>query len=214
MGDYYAWAASGLVAGLESSSEPDFGGSAVPRGEGAGNVRIASRMVERQRFMLRQRDGAQVEVVLINSGVALRNGHAVTVVWAARKGAVHGFPVRLDNHTTGAEAKLPHNIRHIRPKVSLLKTARFGLFATLPAAFALLTWVLIPGSLDGVDTRMVVLGAAVAMGLLFVVGLVIAKVVLDYLQADDDQKIWQAADEVIGQVRAAARQQQQRRPRA
>jgi hypothetical protein len=214
MGDYYAWAATGLVAGLDSWSEPDFGGESVPTGDGAGSVRIASRMVDRQRFLLRQRDGADIEVSLLDSGLVLRNGHAVTVVWAARKGAAHGYCVHLDNHTTGAETRLPHNIKLIRPKVTMMRTAKFGLIATLPAAVAMLTWLLIPGSLDGVDANMFFLASTVALVVLFAVGLVIAKVVLDYLQADDDQKIWQAADEVVAQVRAALRQPPRPRPRA
>lgn len=214
MGDYYAWAASGLVVGLEAWSEPDFGGDAVPTGDGAGSVRIASRMVERQRFLLRQRDGTDVEINLVDSGILLRNGHAVTAVWAARKGAQHGFCVHLDNHTTGAAARLAHNIKLIRPKVTLVRTAKFGLLATLPAALVMLLWLLIPGSLDTIDINVFFLSATIAVVVLFVIGLVIAKVVLDYLQADDDQKIWQATDEVVATVRAALRQPQQRpRPR-
>lgn len=214
MGEYYAWAATGLVAGLESWSEPDFGSEAVPTGEGSGAVRIASRMVERQRLLLRQRDGRDIEVSLLDSGLMLRNGHAVTAVWAALKGAPHGYCVHLDNHTTGAEARLPHNIKLIRPQVSLRRTAKFGLLATLPAALAMLLWLLIPGSAEKINNSSVILGATIAMVILFAVGIVIAKVVLDYLQADDDQKIWQAVDEVVGQVRTALRQPARPRPRA
>ena len=49
MAEYHAWAVTGLVAGLDSWSEPDFGGDSSEPNEGAGSVRIASRLVERQR---------------------------------------------------------------------------------------------------------------------------------------------------------------------
>ena len=148
MSEYCAWAATGLVTGLESWSEPDFGPEAVSDAVDAGAVRIASRMVERQKFYLRQYDGRDIEVDLTECGLLLRNGHAATAVWAARKGAEHGFCLHLENHTTGAEMRLRHNIDHIRTKVSLARTAKYGLIATTPAAIAMLAWLLIPGTLD------------------------------------------------------------------
>lgn len=214
MGDYCAWAATGLVAGFESWSEPDFGPEEGADSADAGGVRIASHMVMRQKFYLRQRDGRDVEVTLNDCGLMLRDGHAATAVWAARKGANHGFCVHLENHTTGAEMRLPHNIDNIRTKVSLAKTAKYGLIATTPAAIAMLAWLLIPGTLDQIDINWFFLGATAAIVMLFVIGLIVAKLVLDYFQADDDQKVWQAVDDILAQVRAAVRQPARPRTRA
>jgi hypothetical protein len=206
MGEYYAWAVTGLVAGLDSWSEPDFGGDPTDPNDEPGAVRIASRLVERQRFFLQQQNGQEVEVNLADSGVALRNGHVVTAVWAARRGMGHGFCVMIENHTTGAGAKLKDKLRRIRPKITLARTARFGLIATVPAAAALLLWLLIPGTLGRLETHTFLLIAIGAVAALFVIGLVIAKVALDFLQADDDQKIWHCAEEVAAEVRAYLRQ--------
>jgi hypothetical protein len=214
MGEYYAWAVTGLVAGFESWAEPDFGPDAGSDAVDAGAVRIASRMVERQRFYLRQRDGRDIEVNLTDCSLLLRDGHAATAVWVARKGADHGFCLHLENHTTGAEMRLPHNMDHIRAKVGLAKTARYGLIATTPAAIAMLTWLLIPGTIDQTDMNWFLLGAAVAILVLFVIGLIVAKLVLDYFQADDDQKVWQAVDDTLAQVHAALRQPARPRTRA
>jgi hypothetical protein len=46
------------------------------------------------------------------------------------------------------------------------------------------------------------LGATNAKVVLFVIGLEVAKLELDYLQADDDQKIWQTAEQVSAEIRA------------
>ena len=214
MGEYTAWAATGLVAGLESWAEPDFGPDAGSDAVDAGAVRIASRMVERQKFYLRQHDGRDIEVNLTDCSLLLRNGHAATAVWAARKGADHGFCLHLENHTTGAEMRLPHNIDHIRTKVGLARTAKYGLIATIPAAIAMLAWLLIPGTLDQIDINWFFLGATTAIVVLFVIGLIVAKLVLDYFQADDDQKVWQAVDDILDQVHTALRQPARPRTRA
>jgi hypothetical protein len=170
-------------------------------------------MVERQTFGIRQRDGRELEVTLADSGLLLRNGHIVTAVWVARKGLRHGFCALIDNHTTGAQTRLPQNIKLIRPKISLARTAKFGLLATIPAAVALLLWLLIPGSLQTVDMNVFFLGATIALVVLFVIGLVVAKLVLDYLQADDDQKIWQSAEQVSAEIRAEISQRLRSHPR-
>ena len=58
------------------------------------------------------------------------------------------------------------------------------------------------------------LGAATAIVVLFLVGLIVAKLVLDYFQADDDQKVWQAVDDILDQVHTALRQPVRPRTRA
>ena len=220
MGEYQAWAATGTVAGLESWSEADFGpevdSNVIDVFEAAdpGAVRIASRMVDRQKFYLRQRDGRDIEVNLVDCSLLLRDGHVATAVWAARQGAEHGFCLYLENHTTGAEMRLPHNIEHIRSKAGLARTAKYGLMATTPAAVAMLLWLLIPGTLDQIDLNWFLLGATAAFVVLFFIGLIVAKLVLDYFQADDDQKVWQAVENILAQIRAGPRPVARSRTRA
>jgi hypothetical protein len=213
MGEYYAWAATGIVAEYEAWSEADFGSDGEGFAEENGAVRIASELVQRQKFYLRQPGDRDVEVNLVGSTLPLRDGHAVTAVWAAHRGAAHGYCVHLENHTTGAEIRLPHNIKNIRVKVSAARAAKFGSLATIPAALALLLWLLIPGALDDVDMNLFFLGVTAAFVVLFVLGGVMAKVVLDYLQADDDRKIWVAVEDVLAEIRAGIRQRQKSRTR-
>ena len=52
------------------------------------------------------------------------------------------------------------------------------------------------------------------MLVLFAIGLIVAKLVLDYFQADDDQKVWQAVDDIIAQVHALRREPLRPRTRA
>jgi hypothetical protein len=137
----------------------------------------------------------------------------LTAIWVARKGMKHGFCVLIDNHTTGAQVRLSHNVKLIRPKVSLARTAKYGAFATLPAVLAMAMWLLVPGSLRSIDVNTFFIVATVGVIVLFVIGLVVAKLVLDYLQADDHQKIWQEADEASSEIRTSLRQQPPQRPR-
>jgi len=213
MADYYAWTVTGVVTGLKSWSEPDFGDTPDTAEEGGSAIHIASKMVERQDFFIRQRDGREIEVSLADSGLALRNGHVLSAIWVARKGMKHGFCVLIDNHTTGAQIRLPHNVRLIRPRVGLARTAKFGAFATIPALLAMLMWLLVPGSVQSIDLNTFFLVAAVAIIVLFVIGLIVAKLVLDYLQADDHQKIWEVAEQASHEIRSSLRQAPPRQPR-
>jgi hypothetical protein len=43
--------------------------------------------------------------------------------------------------------------------------------------------------------------------------LVVSKLVLDYLQADDDQKIWEAAEQISAETRAEISQRLRSHPR-
>ena len=74
----------------------------------------------------------------------------------------------------------------------------------------MMLWLLIPGTLDQIDFNTFALGAAAALVVLFVIGLIVAKLVLDYFQADDDQKVWHAVDDILLRVRTPLRQQQDR----
>ena len=212
MGEYQAWAATGLVVGLESWSEADFGaGSPSSDAAETGAVQIASRMVERQKFYLRQRDRRDIEVNLTDCGLLLRDGHTATAVWVARKGADHGFCLHVENHTTGAETRLTHNIEHIRTKVGFGRTARYGLIAATPAALAMLLWLMVPGALDQIDLDCLhprrggrccsccSCSASSSPSWCSIIS-----------RPDDDQKVWQAVDEILARVHAAIGAQQMR----
>lgn len=212
MAEYFAWTVTGVVSGLKVWSEADYGNVEDVSADGAGSVQVASKMVERQRFLIHQRDGREMEVTLADSGLILRNGHLVTAVLVARHGLNHGFCAIVDNHTTGAQIRLLDNVKRIRPKVGLFRTAKYGILATIPALLAMALWLLVPGSLERSDIDKIFLIMTIALVVLFVIGLVVAKLVLDYLQTDDHQKIWQVAEEASTEVRTSIRQAPQSRP--
>jgi hypothetical protein len=151
----------------------------------------------RQRFFLRQRDGRDIEILLIDSGIPFQNGHAVTAVWAARASAPYGHCIYLENHTNGAIARLAENVSLIRKPARFWKIALFGFLVTFPAAMALLGWLVWQRGLTYMYERTFIISAVIAMVLLFVIGVVVSKIVFDYLRAEDDQKIWHAADKAL-----------------
>jgi hypothetical protein len=195
MSGYSAWTVMGVVTGLKAAPET------APKDTPAA-ARGGADKADRQTFSIRQRDGRDIEMTLAEASPGLRNGHVVTAVWVARKGVKHGFCVLLDNQTTGERLRLRDNIKLIRPKVGLVQTAKFGLIATLPALIAMGLWTLVPGSLDAENILTFAVVALVALVVLFGIGLIVAKLVLDYLNTDHHQKIWQAAREVADELRA------------
>ncbi len=196
MGEFFAWAATGLVVGLEAWSGAD-NGRLGSKADSGGQEQTAS---HRQRFFLRQREGQDIEILLIDSGLAFRNGHAVTAVWAASRGAPYGHCIYLENHTTGAIARLPENVSLIRPKVGFWRVASFGFITTFLAAGALLLWLFLQRA-PYAHFKMFWISAAISLSLLFVIGFVVSKLVFDYIKADDDQKIWLAADKALANAR-------------
>jgi hypothetical protein len=203
MADYSAWTVTGVVTGLKAVSQP------APKTKPArlrGGAESAPRTIDVQTFTIRQRDGREIEISLTDRQPNLRNGHVVTAVWVARKGVKHGFCVLLDNHTTGEQSRLDDNMKLIRPKVGLVQTAKFGMLATLPALIAMILWTLVPGSLNADNVATFVAVALSALIILFGIGLIVSKLVLDYLNADHHQKIWMAAKEVSDELRASLQQ--------
>jgi hypothetical protein len=198
MGEFFAWAATGLVVGLEAWSGADDGRPEKEKANGGGQSQAAP---QRQRFFLRQREGQDIEILLIDSGIAFRNGHAVTAVWAANRGAPYGHCIYLENHTTGAIARLPENVSLIRPQVGFWRVASFGFIATFLAAGALLLWLFLQRTPSYAHFKMFWISAAISLSLLFVIGVVVSKLVFDYIKADDDQKIWLAADKALANAR-------------
>lgn len=207
MGEFYAWAATGHVAEYQSWLTPE-GTEDAPRGaEDEMGVHIASRMVERQHFTLRQRNGRVVTIDLAGSGVGMRNGHMVTLVWAAQEGSAHGHCVYVENHTTGGTARILHNVKLIRSTTGTGRLVLFGLTATIPAAIAMLAWLFTPGALGAVDPGMFFAGAALAIVVLFFVGALVSKLLIDYQRSEDDGKIWRAVNLALtGSAATSARE--------
>lgn len=203
MNAYSAWTVTGVVTGLKAAAEAGSNEKPVPM---RGNAGKGAPTPEQQAFSIRQRDGREIEIILAEGSPGLRNGHVVSAVWVARKGVKHGFCVLIDNQTTGERLRLDGNVKLIRPKVSLAQTAKFGLIATLPALIAMVLWTMVPGSLDAENIVTFVVVALVALVVLFGIGLIVAKLVLDYLNADHHQKIWQASREVADELRTSLRQ--------
>jgi hypothetical protein len=210
MGEFYAWAVTGQVTNLEVWSDPDDSPDPDQDLENIGLMRIATHMAEQQKFLLRTRNGTDTPAHLIDSGVALQNGHAVTLVWGAREGSAFGQCIYVRNHTTGATARLMENVRLIRPQVAQNKVIGFGLLATVPAALAILTWLSAPGALLEIEPATFLVGAAVALVLLFIVGAIVSKLVFNYLRSEDEEKVWAAVSKALA---AATRQPQPLRAR-
>lgn len=198
MGEFFAWAATGLVVGLEAWSGVNNGRPERDMANAGGQSQAA---VHRQRFFLRQREGSDIEILLVDSGIAFRNGHAATAVWAASKGAPYGHCIYLENHTTGAIARLPENIAMIRPQVGFWRVASFGFIGTFLAAAGLLLWLFLARNPSYAHLKMLWISAGISLSLLFVIGVVVSKLVFDYIKADDDQKIWLAADKALANAR-------------
>ncbi|MEJ2116384.1 MAG: hypothetical protein P8Y67_11600 [Alphaproteobacteria bacterium] len=200
MSEFFAWAATGLVTKLQTWAESDQSTDSKDRLNqpvGAADIQTPTH----QRFVLRQHRGREIEIVLVDSGMSFRNGHAVTAVWAALKGAPYGHCIYLENHTTGAIARLPENIARIRPKISKWKATGISFFTTFPALTMLLAWLVYQRGLNFIQTKMFFISGSVAALFLLIIGTVAAKLISDYMQADNDQKIWAAADRALSNAR-------------
>jgi hypothetical protein len=201
MAEFFSWAATGLVVGLQTWSEAvDAEGRAYANGHAAAREH-SSALVGRQRFFLRQRDGREIEIYLVDSGITFRNGHAVTAVWAARQGAAYGHCIYLENHTTGAIARLPENVAAIRTKARPWKVAGLGFLAAFPVALMLLAWLIYQRGPGFVHQKAFFVSASIALVLLMIIGAVVAKLISDYMRTDDDHKIWVAADKALANAR-------------
>jgi hypothetical protein len=208
MGEFYAWTTTGQVTKLESWTSPDLGSQQqqTPQTSEGSAVRIATKMLDGQKFALRQRDGSEVEIILTDAGLPLRNGQVITTVWAARQGAQHGHCIFLENYSTGQALRLHDNVKLIRPKVRLWQTARFGLLATIPVAIAMLMWLLGPVRLTGFEPETVVIAGICAIAVLFLIGFVASRLIFDFLRSEDEQKLWQVAERALMGARQAIRE--------
>lgn len=201
MGEFYAWAATGVVAGLQIWPKPNGSGErrTLPSHHKSGAH--PQPVIHRQRFLLRQRDGRDIEILLIDSGIAFRNGHAVTAVWAAHEKAPYGHCIYLENHTTGGIARLKDNLELIRRRARWWKITVLGFLSTFPATVALIGWLLLQRGSSQTHEKTFVISAAFGTLLLFIIGVVASKLVFDYLRAEDERKIWLAADKALFHAR-------------
>lgn len=196
MAEFFAWAATGIVAGLQSWSKTVAGNSGPDANGG-----VPAPIVDRQRFFLRQQSGRNIEILLVDSGIAFRNGHAVTAVWSAREKAAYGHCIYLENHTTGAIARLQDNLGLIRRKTRWWEIGLFGFLATLPATIFLVAWLAFQRGTGHAYDKTFILSAAMAALLLFTIGVVASKLVFDYLRTEEERKIWLAADKALFHAR-------------
>lgn len=201
MGEFYAWGSTGIVAGLQTWSIPEKNYAPSQQPNDRDSPAYAERVMRRQRFLLRQHQGRDIEILLADSGMVFKNGHAITAVWAAREKAPYGHCIYLENHTSGAIARLTDNIELIRHKARWWKIAVFGFLATLPATIALIGWLILKrGPSQIYDDRFLV-SVGIAAFLLFIIGVVASKLVFDYFRAEDERKIWVAADKALFHAR-------------
>ncbi len=198
MAEFHAWAATGTVKNLKSWMEAFANSSEQPIAP-KGRVVVAERVVEHIEFRLQQPDGPDMDVNLSNAAIALENGHKVTVVWVAPEDKPQGntYCVGIVNQTTGAVARLPHNLPRLRGEPGLQSALGFGLLSTVPALFAALAWQLAPQSALFLDRGTLFMFTAIGAVLLFGLGALISRWMMDMRAQDDDRKIWAAASEAL-----------------
>jgi hypothetical protein len=198
MAEFHAWAAAGTVANLRSWMEAFANSSEQPITPKRGVV-VAERVVEHLEFTLQQADGPDMEVSLSNAGLPLENGQKVAVVWAAPEDKPQGNThcVAIVNQSTGAVALLSHNLPRLRGEPGLQSALGFGLLSTVPALFAALAWQLAPQAALPLDQGTLIMMTAIGAVLLFGLGALISRWMMEMRAQDDDRKIWAAASEAL-----------------
>ncbi|NJM35013.1 MAG: hypothetical protein HC850_10255 [Rhodomicrobium sp.] len=93
------------------------------------------------------------------------------------------------------------NVRLIRPPVPQGRILKFGMLATVPALLALLTWLSSPSALFEVDSATFLVIAAVVLVLLFALGTIVSKLVMEYLRTEDEERIWEAVSKAVAIAR-------------
>ncbi len=201
MGKFFAWAATGVVTGLQvwPQEEPD---KSTGRYRGRKSAYASPTATKRynQRFFLRQRDGREIEILLIGAAMGVRNGHAVTAVWAAQSKSPYGHCIYLENRTTGAIARLVDNLNYIRRRTPGWKATLTGFLVPLPLIAAIIIW-LANRNAAGVHDQAFLMSASLATILLLIIGFVSSKLFYDYIKAEDERQIWIAADRALSQAR-------------
>ena len=201
MGKFFAWAATGVVTGLQvwPQEKPN---KSAGRYRADKTAFVSPREPTRynQRFYLRQRDGRQIEILLIGASMGVRNGHALTAVWAAQAKSPYGHCIYLENRTTGAIARLIDNLNYIRKRTAGWKIALTGFLVPLPLITAIIIW-LANRTPAGAHDQAFLMSASLATVLLLIIGFVSSKLFFDYVRAEDERQIWIAADRALSQAR-------------
>jgi hypothetical protein len=189
MAEFYAWAITGVISEYETWSGTGNRRNARSSANHALNARPAPQIAQQHKFILRDNNGRATEVHFANSKITFRNGHKATVVWAAREGSSHGLCVQIDNHTTDTTTRLRDNMALIQPKAALSTIAGYGLLATIPIALALLTWLFIPGNVDGISGNLRLIAVALAITAMFGMATLISNFIWTYMHREDEEKI-------------------------
>jgi hypothetical protein len=189
MAEFYAWAITGVISEYETWSGTGIGRDTRTSVKPANNTRRASQITQQHKFILNDKNGRAIEVHFADSKTTFRNGHRATVVWAAREGSSHGLCVQIDNHTADTTTRLLDNMALIQPKVALSTIAGYGLLATIPVALALLTWLFIPGNVDGISESMRIIGVGLAIAGMFGVATLASRFIWTYMHREDEEKI-------------------------
>jgi hypothetical protein len=189
MAEFYAWAITGVISEYETWSGTGNGRNTRTSAKHANKTRRASQIKQQHKFILKDNNGREIEVHFADSKMTFRNGHKATVVWAAREGSSHGLCVQIDNLSTDTTIRLMENMALIQPKVALTIIAGYGLLATIPVALALLTWLLIPGNVDGTSESMRIIGIGLAIAGTFGIATLVSKFIWTYMHREDEEKI-------------------------
>lgn len=212
MGKFFAWAATGVVTGLQIWPQETTERSAVRIRGGRTNSGAPEAKRYNQRFYLRQRDGREIEILLMGAAMGVRNGHAITAVWAAQAKSPYGHCIYLENRTTGAIARLVDNLNYIRKRIPGWKVALTGFLLPLPLIAAIVFW-LASRNPAGTNTQAFLMSASLATILLLIIGFVSSKLFFDYIKAEDERQIWIAADRALSQARTLLIQRQRMQQR-
>ncbi|HET7624535.1 MAG TPA: hypothetical protein VFM25_04660 [Verrucomicrobiae bacterium] len=118
--DLYAF--QGEVIDEKKWSSTHVSGSGGNYNVGSGQINpvtISSSTATHDQFFLRGEDGQEMAVELVNSGLALRKGHRISVAWGIIKGNERGQYIAAYNHNTGSLVKFDAAIRGLAiPKMS------------------------------------------------------------------------------------------------
>ncbi len=198
MAEFQAWAATGTVTRLRSWLEAFANASGEPLAA-KGGVVVAERVVEQVQFVLEQDSGTGMDVSLSSPGLALKDGHKVTLVWVAPEDKPQGNThcLCVVNQSTGAVARLAYNLPRLRGEPDLRTAAGFGVVATLPALFAALAWQFVPQTQRFMDTGTLLMSTTLGAIVLFGLGALMARWILNVRAEDDDRKIWGAVREAL-----------------
>jgi hypothetical protein len=97
-----------------STTQVAGGGGGTNVGSGLPNpVTVSSVSTTHDQFFVRSDDGQERAFEMANTGIALRKGHRVTVLWGNVRGIERGSYIAVYNHTTGALTPFPNAVSEL-----------------------------------------------------------------------------------------------------